>query len=78
MLSENTRVRAKIQTAFEQLAMPHVAKVRCGYDIIKVAFKLLLISCMLFFYLLESGIHTFVINIIFKKTVRDLNCNDFG
>ncbi|XP_040900387.1 dynein heavy chain 5, axonemal isoform X1 [Toxotes jaculatrix] len=27
MLSENTRVRAKIQTAFEQLAMPHVAKV---------------------------------------------------
>ncbi|XP_072250743.1 dynein axonemal heavy chain 5 isoform X1 [Leuresthes tenuis] len=27
MLSENTRVRAKIQSAFEQLAMPHVAKV---------------------------------------------------
>nr|XP_043889840.1 dynein axonemal heavy chain 5 isoform X3 [Solea senegalensis] len=27
MLSENTRVRAKIQTAFVQLAMPHVAKV---------------------------------------------------
>lgn len=33
MLSENTRVRAKIQSAFEQLAMPHVAKVRCSYDI---------------------------------------------
>lgn len=30
MLSENTRVRAKIQSAFEQLAVPHVAKVRCG------------------------------------------------
>lgn len=30
MLSENTRVRAKIQTAFEQLAMPHVAKVSCN------------------------------------------------
>lgn len=28
MLSENTRVRSKIQSAFEQLAMPHVAKVR--------------------------------------------------
>ncbi|XP_078108035.1 dynein axonemal heavy chain 5 isoform X1 [Sander vitreus] len=27
MLSENTRVRTKIQSAFEQLAMPHVAKV---------------------------------------------------
>ncbi|XP_053183407.1 dynein axonemal heavy chain 5 isoform X3 [Scomber japonicus] len=27
ILSENTRVRAKIQSAFEQLAMPHVAKV---------------------------------------------------
>ncbi|XP_050932031.1 dynein axonemal heavy chain 5 [Lates calcarifer] len=27
MLSENTRVRAKIQSAFEQLAMPHVTKV---------------------------------------------------
>ncbi|XP_070767347.1 dynein axonemal heavy chain 5 isoform X1 [Enoplosus armatus] len=27
MLSENTRVRAKIQSAFEQLAVPHVAKV---------------------------------------------------
>ncbi|XP_034058618.1 dynein heavy chain 5, axonemal isoform X2 [Gymnodraco acuticeps] len=27
VLSENTRVRAKIQSAFEQLAMPHVAKV---------------------------------------------------
>ncbi|CAJ1061772.1 dynein axonemal heavy chain 5 isoform X1 [Xyrichtys novacula] len=27
MLTENTRVRAKIQSAFEQLAMPHVAKV---------------------------------------------------
>ncbi|MEQ2240347.1 hypothetical protein ILYODFUR_013861, partial [Ilyodon furcidens] len=27
MLSENTRIRAKIQTAFEQMAMPHVAKV---------------------------------------------------
>ncbi|KAM9353789.1 dynein axonemal heavy chain 5 isoform 2-T2 [Symphorus nematophorus] len=27
MLSENIRVRAKIQTAFEQLATPHVAKV---------------------------------------------------
>ncbi|TDH12124.1 hypothetical protein EPR50_G00067440 [Perca flavescens] len=27
MLSENTRVRSKIQSAFEQLAMPHVAKV---------------------------------------------------
>ncbi|KAA8591569.1 hypothetical protein FQN60_016943 [Etheostoma spectabile] len=27
MLSENTRVRSKIQRAFEQLAMPHVAKV---------------------------------------------------
>ncbi|XP_008301685.1 dynein heavy chain 5, axonemal, partial [Stegastes partitus] len=27
MLSENTRVRAKIQSVFEQLAMPHVAKV---------------------------------------------------
>ncbi|XP_075937500.1 dynein axonemal heavy chain 5 isoform X1 [Anarhichas minor] len=27
MLSENTRVRSKIQCAFEQLAMPHVAKV---------------------------------------------------
>ncbi|KAM7382615.1 hypothetical protein PAMP_002338 [Pampus punctatissimus] len=27
MLSENTRVRAKIQSAFEQLTMPHVAKV---------------------------------------------------
>lgn len=38
MLSENTRVRAKIQSAFEQLAMPHVAKVRCGYGIIQVAF----------------------------------------
>lgn len=33
MLSENTRVRAKIQSAFEQLAMPHVAKVSCGYYI---------------------------------------------
>ncbi len=30
MLTENTRVRAKIQSAFEQLAMPHVAKVRCS------------------------------------------------
>ena len=30
MLSENIRVRAKIQSAFEQLAMPHVAKVRFG------------------------------------------------
>lgn len=29
MLSENTRVRAKIQSAFEPLAMPHIAKVRC-------------------------------------------------
>lgn len=28
MLSENTRVRAKIHTAFEHLAIPHVAKVR--------------------------------------------------
>lgn len=37
MLSENTRVRAKIQSAFEQLAMPHVAKVRCGYDIIDIS-----------------------------------------
>nr|XP_019946997.1 PREDICTED: dynein heavy chain 5, axonemal [Paralichthys olivaceus] len=27
MLSENTRVRAKIQSSFKQLAMPHVAKV---------------------------------------------------
>uniref|UniRef100_A0A3B5MKK6 Uncharacterized protein n=1 Tax=Xiphophorus couchianus TaxID=32473 RepID=A0A3B5MKK6_9TELE len=27
MMSENTRVRAKIQPVFEQLAMPHVAKV---------------------------------------------------
>ncbi|XP_033984034.1 dynein heavy chain 5, axonemal isoform X2 [Trematomus bernacchii] len=27
VLSENTRVRTKIQSAFEQLAMPHVAKV---------------------------------------------------
>uniref|UniRef100_A0A3Q1JPI4 AAA+ ATPase domain-containing protein n=1 Tax=Anabas testudineus TaxID=64144 RepID=A0A3Q1JPI4_ANATE len=27
MLSENTRVRAKIQSAFEPLAMPHIAKV---------------------------------------------------
>ncbi|XP_075868615.1 dynein axonemal heavy chain 5 isoform X3 [Nelusetta ayraudi] len=27
MLSENTRVRAKIQSVFEQLAVPHVAKV---------------------------------------------------
>lgn len=40
MLSENTRVRAKIQGAFEKLAMPHVAKVRFGYDIIYVAFKI--------------------------------------
>lgn len=27
MLAENTRVRAKIQIVFEQLATPHVAKV---------------------------------------------------
>lgn len=51
MLSENTRVRAKIQSAFEQLAMPHVAKVSCGSDIIQVAFKPYPISCMLLVYL---------------------------
>lgn len=28
MLSEKARVRGKIQSAFEQLAMPHVTKVR--------------------------------------------------
>lgn len=33
MLSENSRVRAKIQSVFEQLAMPHVAKVRCCHQI---------------------------------------------
>lgn len=31
MLIENTRVRAKIQVAFEPLAVPHVAKVRYDY-----------------------------------------------
>lgn len=40
MLSENTRVRAKIQSVFEQLAVPHVAKVRC--DDVKVTLQIAL------------------------------------
>lgn len=39
MLSENTRVRAKIQSVFEQLALPHVAKVR--YDV-KVVLQIIM------------------------------------
>lgn len=36
MLSENKRVRAKIQSVFEQLVTPHVAKVSYGNVMIVV------------------------------------------
>lgn len=52
MLSENTRVRAKIQSVFEQLALPHVAKVRC--DDVKVILQIILYINLIYINVTEE------------------------
>lgn len=58
MLSENIRVRAKIQSAFEQLAVPHVAKVRCGNIMIQGALEWQHIYCILGTLLFIGYVHS--------------------